>query len=274
MNILSRILLASVLSWAPVHRCVAADPARQAFADVLSQVADLFEVKAGPSRTLMTVVEVVYARGWDAGLVGRPVSVAFQAPDRLQLAAKLGKDDVWAGRDGQEIWSCRPGKGPALIGAPGVKHNATRADAGIVRLAPVQMPWSAQQLALLPYVCQVDGLPDQVVEGVRCRVVRARPLAQAKAALQVPAFTLTLWLRDGEPLPVRIAYEGEDGTAATIAFRQTRLVRAWAAARWKVPPVAGAKAERVALSQVRKAIPPVLEVFLTPASLPVQAVGN
>ncbi len=274
MKLLPRILLASVLSWAPVHRCLAEDPARQVFADVLSQVAELFEVKAGPPRTLMTVVDVVSARGLDAGLVGRPVSVAFQAPDRLQLAAKLGKDAVWAGRDGQEIWSCRPGKGPALLGAPGVKHNASRADAGIVRLAPIQLPWSAQQLALLPYVCQVDGLPDQRAEGVRCRVVRARPLTQAKAALQVPAFTLTLWLRDGEPLPVRVAYEGEDGTAVPIAFRQTRLVRAWAAARWKVPPIAGAKVERVALSQVRKAIPPVLEVFMTPASLPVQAVGK
>ncbi len=274
MKLHIRILLASVLSWALVHRCLAADPARQIFADVLSQVAELFEVKAGPPRTLMTIVDVLSARGLDANLVGRPVSVAFQAPDRLQLAAKLGKDAVWAGRDGQEIWSCRPGKGPALLGAPDVKRDATRADAGIVRLAPVQLPLSAKQLALLPYVCQVDDLPDQRVDGARCRVIRARPLAQAKAALQVPAFTLTLWLRDGEPLPVRIAYEGEDGTAATIAFRQTRLVRAWAAARWKVPPVAGAKVERVALSQVRKAIPPVLDVFMTPASLPVQAVGK
>lgn len=274
MKLLPRILLASVLSWAPVHRCLAVEPARQAFADVLSQVAELFEVKAGPPRTLMTVVEVVSARGWDAGLVGHPVSVAFQAPDRLQLAAKLGKAAVWAGRDGQEIWSCRPGKGPALLGAPGVKRDATRADAGIVRLAPVQLPWSAQQLALLPYVCQVDDLPDQRVEGVRCRVVRVRPLAQAKAALQVPASTLTLWLREGEPLPVRVAYEGGDGTAVTLAFRQTRFVPPWTAARWKMPPISGAKVERVALSQLRKAIPPVLEVFLTPASLPVQAVGK
>jgi len=71
-----------------------------------------------------------------------------------------------------------------------------------------------------------------------------------------------------------VAYEGEDGTAATLAFHQIRLVRAWTAARWKMPPIAGAKVERVALSQVRKAIPPVLEVFMTPASLPVQAVGK
>jgi len=141
MNLLSRILLASVLLWASVHRCPAADPARQAFAEVVSQVAELFEVKAGPPRTLTTVVDVVSVRGLDAGLVGRPVSVAFQAPDRLQLAAKLGNDAVWAGRDGQEIWSCRPGKGPALVGAPGVKRGATRGDAGIVRLAPLQLPF-------------------------------------------------------------------------------------------------------------------------------------
>ena len=264
MKLLSRLLLPLALVAQLLAQAPAVNPAQQQFVAALAQVAALFQPVAADGRTLTTTLEILDGHGLPAELFGQKLSLAFQAPDRLHLSGLVSKEEFLAGRDGQELWIWQPGKSFGLIGAPGVKKYATREDSlDTAKLDPITLPLPAQQLALLPFVCKVEALPDAEVEGAKCHVIKAAPLPEAKAALQLPGLTLTLWLRESDSLPVRIGYAGEDGVTATIALHQLKLVPAWAVTKWKIPAPASAKVERVALSHLKKFIPAAFTVLTT-----------
>ena len=264
MKLLCRLVLPLVLIVQLLAQVPAVNPAQQQFVAALAQVAALFQPAAADGRTLTTTLEILDGHGLPAELLGQKLSLAFQAPDRLQLSGFVSKEEFMAGRDGQDLWIWQPGKSFGLVGAPGVKKYATREDSlDTANLDPITLPLPAQQLALLPFVCKVESLPDAEVEGAKCHVIKAAPLPEAKAALQLPGLTLTLWLRESDSLPVRIGYAGEDGVTATIALHQLKLAPAWAAAKWKIPAPASAKVERVALSHLKKFIPAAFTVLTT-----------
>lgn len=264
MKLLCRLVLPLVLIVQLLAQAPAVNPAQQQFAAALAQVAALFQPAAADVRTLTTTLEILDGHGLPAELLGQKLSLAFQAPDRLQLSGFVSKEEFMAGRDGQELWIWQPGKSFGLVGAPGVKKYATREDSlDTANLDPITLPLPAQQLALLPFVCKVESLPDAEVEGAKCHVIKAAPLPETKAALQLPGLTLTLWLRESDSLPVRIGYAGEDGVTATIALHQLKLAPAWAASKWKIPAPATAKVERVALSHLKKFIPAAFTVLTT-----------
>jgi hypothetical protein len=264
MKLLCRLVLPLVLIVQLLAQAPAVNPAQQQFAAALAQVAALFQPAAADGRTLTTTLEILDGHGLPAELLGQKLSLAFQAPDRLQLSGFVSKEEFMAGRDGQELWIWQPGKSFGLVGAPGVKKYATREDSlDTANLDPITLPLPAQQLTLLPFVCKVESLPDAEVEGAKCHVIKAAPLPEAKAALQLPGLTVTLWLRESDSLPVRIGYAGEDGVTATIALHQLKLAPAWAASKWKIPAPASAKVERVALSHLKKFIPAAFTVLTT-----------
>jgi outer membrane lipoprotein-sorting protein len=266
MKPLVPILLVLTLVWrlaAQTPATVAEDPAQQRFATALGRVVALFN--PGTNATaLVTTLELVEAQGLPKELLGQKLGLTFQAPDHFKLSGSVSQEEFQLGRDGQELWIWEPAKSFGLIGAPGVKKYATRADSlDTSRLDPITLPLPPQQLALLPFVFKSQSLPDAEVEGVKCHVIRTAPLAEARAALQLPDLTLTLWLRESDSLPVRIGYVGADGVRATVALHQLRIGQALPAAQWKIPAPAGAKVERVALSHLKKFFPAAFEVLTT-----------
>ncbi len=266
MKPLAQFLLVLALAWqvtAQTAGSPAADVAQQRFATAFGKVVALFNPGSNPA-SLVTTLELVDGQGLPKELLGQKLDLAFQAPDRLRLSGMVEKEAFQLGRDGQEMWIWEPSKGFGLIGAPGVKKYATRADSlDTSRLAPITLPLSPQQLALLPFVFKSESLPDAEVEGVKCHVLRTAPLPETRAVLQLPDFTLMLWLRETDSLPVRIGYAGPDGVKATVALHQLRMGAALPAAQWKIPAPAGAKVERVALSHLKKFIPAAFEVLTT-----------
>ena len=266
MKPLAPLLLVFTLSWQLAAQTPApsvADPAPQRFATALTRVAALFTPGA-EATSLVTTLELVDAQGLPKELLGEKLGLTFQAPDHLKLSGMVSKEESQLGRDRQEMWIWQPGKSFGLIGAPGVKKYSTRADSiDTSRLDPITLPLPPQQLALLPLVFKSESLPDAEIEGAKCHVLRTAPLAEARAALQLPDFTLTLWLRESDSMPVRIGYAAPDGVKATVALHQLRLGKALPAAQWKIPAPAGAKVERVALSHLKKFLPAAYEVLTT-----------
>jgi hypothetical protein len=143
-----------------------------------------------------------------------------------------------------------------VIGAADVARYVTRPDEPDgTRLPPVKLPVSREQLLALPLLVQAEFLPAEAVAGAACKVVRARPLPQARDLLKLPDLELTAWIREADALPARLQVAQGNGKRLTLEFADLTLDGARPAETWKLAAPAGAKIERVALSQIARFLP-------------------
>ncbi len=181
---------------------------------------------------------------------------AFQAPDRVKLSAKVGKQEFSLGRDQQQLWAYVPGKKFGVIGKPGVPRFLTAPEKlDTTTMGPFRVPIAKEQLALFPFLCDVRQLADEKLDGSVCRVIAATPKPEAVQALRIPAGTLTLWLRDSDALPVSIGWSQKDSINVRVQFTQVKMEEAWPADRWTLAGKEGDTIETTALSHLTRAIP-------------------
>lgn len=222
------------------------------FGEALQKLAALIEPAPGaPAQTLATTLKISRADGLPNDLVGRELDFAWQAPNRLRLAADINGERYAAGRDGESLWIHAPGKKFGVVGQPGVARFASAPDKlDDTKLGKWKLPLPREQLALLPLLCKVEQGADEQLDGVNCRVLRATPQAQTVEALKIPSGTLHLWVRATDGLPARLGWSDGKKATVTVDLRNLKQEAALPAEKWKLPANAGDKVEKVALAHI------------------------
>ena len=226
----------------------------QFFVKAVTQLVAIFESPTNqPPRTFTTTVKVIKAEGLPKEIEGRELELAVQAPEHIRLAAKWDRQSYSACRDGQEVWIYAPGKQFGLLGSPDKALFATAPTVKDTKpMGALKLPFSSEQLAVLPFVTDVKALPDETVAATQCRVLKVTAKPEAIEALKLPQGTLQLWVRESDSFPLRVAYREGKGTDVQIELADPQFREAWPAAQWKLKPAADDKIETVARAHVTR----------------------
>ena len=259
MKARSRILLVAFIGLVPFSRAFAeVAPARtpaEIFSAALGKIANIIDPAPGTeTRTFSTTLEITKADGLPKEAAGQRATLAYQAPDRLALSAEVSGRRFSIGRDGQEIWIHAAGKNFGVLGKAGVPRFATAPEKlDTTTLEKFSLP--KEQLALLPFLVNVEAQPDETIDRVLCRVVSITPKSGAVSLLKIPDGTIRLWVRDSDSLPARIGFSDGKGINVEVRLRDTKLSEPWTAEQWKIPARDGDKIEAVALSHLTRFFP-------------------
>ena len=228
--------------------------AAQFFVKAVTQVVAILEPPTNQApRTFTATVKVIKAEGLPKETEGRELDLAVQAPDHIRLAASWDRQSYTACRDGQEVWIYAPGKKFGLIGSPDKALFATAPGVKDTKpLGALKLPFSAEQLAVLPFVTDVKVLPDEAVAATKCRVLKVTAKPEAIEALKLPKGTLQLWIRESDSFPLRLAYREGTGTDVQIELVNPQFREAWLASQWRPIPAADDKIETVARAHVTR----------------------
>ncbi|MEZ0275004.1 MAG: C45 family autoproteolytic acyltransferase/hydrolase [Roseimicrobium sp.] len=207
------------------------------------------------AKTFSTTLKIVKAEGLPKELVGKEMKVAYQAPDRLRIEVEVKGDTLTAGSNGTQLWMHTAKQKFGLIGSPEVPRFRTETDTPDgSKLPPLKLPIAREQLLLLPLLCTVETLPDEIVQGETCTVVKLIPRPEAQKAMKLPEVALTFWLRQSDAVPLRIGVADGKGTELAVELQDPDLEPAWADAEWSLKPLEGDKIETVALSHLMRFI--------------------
>ncbi|HCN27475.1 MAG TPA: hypothetical protein DIT64_01550 [Verrucomicrobiales bacterium] len=262
---LRALLLASLVAIACLPSSARAD-ALAAQKTLLSGVNQIMSVLApapdSAPRTFSTTLRIVRATGLPQDVVGREAALAFQAPDKLRLSAKVGDETYSAGRNGGRLWMHVAGKKFGVIGspdAPRFKTDEGRPDG--TKLPPFKLPVTREQLLLLPLLCSVETLPDEAVLDEPCAVLRLTPKSEARAAMNLPAATVTLWLRKSDDAPLRIGYADGRKVEVIVELDGLALEPAWPDSAWNLQAGPEDNIETVALGHLTRFLPAALDML-------------
>ncbi|MBI5802923.1 MAG: hypothetical protein HZA92_19655 [Verrucomicrobia bacterium] len=254
MNQVRLLLIAALLLAAPFSRAqeTPKPTSVELFSQALIKLATLIEPAPGaPVQTLATTLKISRADGLPNDLLGRELAFAWQAPNRLRLAADINGERYAAGRDGDSLWIHAPGKKFGVVGQLGVARFASAPDKlDDTKLGKWKLPLPREQLALLPLLCKVEQGAEEQIDGVACRVLRATPQPPAIEALKIPAGTLHLWVRATDGLPARLGWSDGKKVFVTVDLRNLKQEAAWPDEKWKLSANAGDKVEKVALAHI------------------------
>ena len=204
-----------------------------------------------PARTFTTILKVVKAAGLPKEAAGREVELAFQAPEHLRIAAKVEEYNIVACRDGQELWVYAPAKKFGLLGSPDKAPFSTTPDAkDTTTMEPLKLPIPVEQLGLLPMFADIESLTGETVGTDKCRVLKITPKPEAIDALKIPKFTVKLWVRESDSMPVRFAANDGKNIDAQIDLINAKFQDAWPADKWKLKAGEGDKLQTVARSHL------------------------
>ena len=244
-------------------------PEQQLLADALDRISAVFESDPAKVRTLSATLEVLRSDGLPKEVRDARLELQISAPARLHAATVVNGGRIEIGRDGQQLWVWQAAKKFGVIGSPDVAKYATNPDSlDALRLAPLALPVPKAQLELLPLLSAVEKLPDEEIDGAKCRVIRAKPLPAAKSALGISDITLTLWLRESDSFPIQIGYEDGKKINAVIALRSAQFGQPIPDDVWSLRAPADAHIERVALAHLSKFIDAGIGMLNKPASQP------
>ncbi|HAM73578.1 MAG TPA: hypothetical protein DCM86_18250 [Verrucomicrobiales bacterium] len=229
----------------------------------LQQIVGLIEPAPGTEpRVFSTGWEVTRSEGLPKELSKLQGDLAIQAPDHARGRIQAGKQEFRIGRDGQELWVDVPGKKFGVVGKPGLPRFLTAPEKiDTTTLGPIKLPVARDQIALLPFFCDVKPLPEATLGGVPCRVIAATPKPEAIQALHLPAGTLTLSLRPTDSFPLAIAWADGGKVNVEVTFRDPKFSPAGPADQWKLVAAEGEKVETTAVSHLLRAVPVLVDTL-------------
>ncbi|HVV72812.1 MAG TPA: hypothetical protein VHI52_15165, partial [Verrucomicrobiae bacterium] len=248
------LTLCALMSWAVAARSADEDVSIKLFGGALERVAHLIEPPTNQSpHTFTTTLRVLKADGLPKEFMGREMTVAFQAPDHLRLAAQWNNEQLVACRDGQEVWVDQPGKQFGLVGSPDQPLFSTAPERKeTTPLGPIKLPLPSEQILVLPFLTDLKMLPNESVAGTECRVLRATPKPEAIRGFKLARFTLQLWIRESDYLPLRIAYQDGKRTDVQVEIVNPQFADAWPETKWKLQAEHGERVQTVARAHLTR----------------------
>lgn len=222
-----------------------------------------------PGQGISTTLELVRSEGLAKELAGLKLDLAVSLPDKLRVSTTIQGEHIVAARSGQEVWAWQPSKPFALRAVAGVPlfvSDPARLDTS--SMGPLNLPLDPRALGLLPALCEATLLADEVIEGVACKVLRARPGGAAvKLSPALAGCTLTLWLRpDGRP--VQAAFQDGKKTDVLLALRQFKTDAVLPPETWVLPAPSDVPVKTVALRHVLRFLGGTLSLLEMPKLRP------
>ncbi|HUR45089.1 MAG TPA: C45 family peptidase [Candidatus Saccharimonadales bacterium] len=205
--------------------------------------------------TFSTRLKITHATGDAKVLEGREGALAYQAPNRLLLAAEVDKVSYRIGRDGQELWAFVPTKHFGAIGKSGVPRFASAPEKlDHTSMEDLRLPIPREQIALLPMLSKVELIDTVTNESTRVFHIKAQPLPETRKALKLLPFTIEARIRESDFLPQFIGYNDGKGFAVDVEFSELKLEQPWPAEKWKLHAGPEDKIEITALGHLTKFI--------------------
>jgi len=233
------------------------------FAGAVARVVHIVQPATNePPQTFTATLKLVKGDGLSKQLLGQELQLAVQAPDHLRLATEWDGHPYQVGRDGQELWVHVPAKQFGLIGSPGVAPFSDAPDYKENKpLGPFKLPVPPEQILVLPFLVDLEGLPPEKVGDTECAVVKATPKPEAVRGFGLPKGTLQLWVRESDMLPLRIAYRDGKGADVQIELAQPGFADPWPEEKWKLKSAQGEKIQTVARSHLTHFLKVALGMF-------------
>ncbi len=198
-------------------------------------------------RTFTTTLKLTKATGLQKEFLGQELQVAFQAPDRLRLEAGWSGSAYVVARDRQTLWVHVPAKHFGAIGTPEIpRFSAVPGSTDEKPLGPLRLPVAPEQVLVLPFLVDLELLPNERVGTTECRVVRAKPKPEAVQGFGLPKATLEFWIRESDLLPLKIAYRDTNRADVEIEIANPKLNDPWPENDWKLPRKDGDQIQSVA----------------------------
>ena len=209
---------------------------QQVFAIALSNLISIVEPGANATPGVLKAnVKVLRASGLPAA-VGAEGRLALQAPDKATLSTQWEGKSYAVGRDGQEVWIHVADQKFGVIGRPGERRfKNVPASRDTTELPDLTLPLPKEQLLLMTLLMNVEALPTETNQGVRCRVVRAAPLPEARKMLRLRAFKIEAAVRETDLLPARIGYLDNHDNDILVEVRDPMLAAAAPAGQKQAP---------------------------------------
>ncbi len=201
-----------------------------------------------PAQVFTTTLKLVRAEGLPELLTGRELKIALQSPGLLKLDA----GDFLLGRNHQELWLFSSRKHFGVLG----KTNVPPFSGSPIReekpLGPLELPFPAEQLLVLPVLSDIEMLPGEPVNAEPCRVLKAMPKPEAASLFRLPQLTLQVWIRESDFMPLRIDYRQTGGMSFRIELIRPQLSPAFPADFWQLTPRSDDTVQTVAHSHLTR----------------------
>ena len=253
-------LLAILLTFTALPLFSAEETPEKSPADIFAAALDKVIAVVEPAQdaepqTFSARLELTKAEGLPKDLAKRTLELAYQAPDRVLVSVKVGERAYAAGRHGQQLWAYAAAKQFGVVGEPGQPLFLSAPEKkDKTRLPKFKFPLPKDQLALVPLLLDIKGLPAETLDQVGCHVIEVTPKPEAIQSLKIPAGTLKLWVRTNDFLPARLGYRDGKNVNAEVALHDVKLSEPWAAEKWNIPSREGDKIEKTALSHLTRFI--------------------
>lgn len=220
----------------------------------LARIIALVEPEPGaPRKTFSARLEMAQGEGMPKALAGRSATLAYQAPDRLRLAATIDNATYQAGRNCQQVWIYSAAQKFGVVGSTNVPRFLTAPEkVDSHPLPPFKMPVPKEQLAILPLLLKLEADPPESLDQVLCYVVKATAQPQAVQLLKLPGGEFRLWIRQKDFLPGRIEYREGSKTRIQLDLHDLQLAEPWPAESWAIPSKADDHVETVAVSHLTR----------------------
>jgi hypothetical protein len=128
-------------------------------------------------------------------------------------------------------------------------------------MGALELPISLPELMLASMAFQLELEGSEEVGGHDCHVLLCEPGPAAEEQFGLGALRLTLWIRKGDQLPARIAYEEGEDTHIVIELQELELGQAWSPERWALAPAVGDTIEVVALQHLTRFLGSLVETL-------------
>ena len=212
------------------------------YIQAVNRLAKVLEPSASQEpRTFTTTLKITKADGLPAGVMGRELEIAFQAPDHLRLGASWEGQGFVMCRDGQQLWVYSPAEKFGIIGLPDAPPASATGTNDTTQMGPLKLPIPVAQLSLLPLFAEVKALPDETIEGTPCRVRKLTPKKDAIEKMKIPQGSLRLCARASDSFPVRFGYSDQKGTEVQVDLVNPQIQDPWPAEKWKLKAGEGDK---------------------------------
>lgn len=226
---------------------------RQLFSKAIARWVNLIDGREGASQTITAELKFAKTQGLPREADHATIDIAYQAPDHLRIDGSAAGFRVIVGRDGQVLWVHEPKLKFAVLGKSGVPRFAAEPDQlDDTLLAPFKLPLSRMQLTMLSLMLDVQGAPDEQINGEPCDVLKIGLLPQATDLLGVGSGQVMLWLRKSDRLPLRITYTDADRADVEIDIVDPKLAEPWKAGKWELHANPGDDVQTVALGHLTR----------------------
>lgn len=206
-----------------------------------------------PKQRVAIKATVAKAEGLPSEAAGASVDVSYQYPDKLRVAATVGNEQHFVGRDGQQLWALRPAVKFGVLGKAGVRRfTADPASVDQTTLPPFYLPVSRLKVRALLLLTKTESMGREKVGDVDCQVLKVtlRPTAVEMSGAS-PDFAVRLWLRPADLMPMRVGVV-DRGTDVRVDVTEATVGAPPAADFWKVNAGADDHVETVALSHLTR----------------------